>query len=67
MSSFKSSDDINENEKWATSRFRIHIESSSLTLKAREKYCNFEHFYQTVDAKTNIDQIETNILKLFRK
>ena len=48
------------------------IESSSMTLKTwrkepEKKYGSFEPFFKTDDAKTNINQIEINILKLFRK
>ena len=28
---------------------------------AIERYCNFEHFYTTFDAKTGINQTKTNI------
>ena len=38
----------------------------NLAKKARENYCNFVIFYSTINAKTGINQIEINKLKLFK-
>ena len=70
LSSFQTIDDFKRKEfgHTAVSDIEFYISDPiNLVKRARGKYCKFAYYNKTVDAETDINQIETKNLNLLRK